>query len=270
MTLTIAGAPSGWTVNGATQNTDGSWTVTTADVGSLTISTPATYVGAHVLSVTESWSNADGSTGGLHFADNIEAYAPGTPIFAWSGDDILTGSSAADLFVFANPIGHDTIHGFDTASDRIDLIAYKGIAGFADMQSHLGTAGDGSAVLTLGDGQIITLDGVHAAGLTADNFAFDLIPAMANVGTIAIDDGAMLPLSGAITNSGTIALNSTGEETDLQLVQHGVTLDGHGLVVLSDNSANTIFGTAADVTLVNVDNTMSGAGHFGECVTPLS
>jgi hypothetical protein len=73
----------------------------------------------------------------------------------------------------------------------------------------------------------------------------------------------MLPLSGEIHNTGTIELNSGGNETDLQLIEHGITLDGHGQIVLSDNSENEITGTVSDVTLDNVDNTISGAGHLG-------
>ena len=250
-------------MNGATHNVDDSWTVTTTNVASLTVTTPDSYVGAHVLQVTETWTNADGTVSVATIADNIEAYAPGTPVFAWSGNDTLTGSSAADLFVFSNPIGHDALYSFDTASDRIDLIGYAGISGFTDVQSHLTEDGDGNAVITLGDGELITLHGVHATSLTADNFEFDQAPTWSNAGTMTIDDGALLPLSGTITNSGTIALNSMGTETDLELIQHGLTLEGHGQVVLSDNSANVIYGSGSDVVLTNVDNTISGAGQLG-------
>ena len=52
-----------------------------------------------------SWTNADGSSGYAIVADNVEAYAPGAPIFAISGDDNLTGSSGNDVFVLAQPIG---------------------------------------------------------------------------------------------------------------------------------------------------------------------
>ena len=45
---------------------------------------------------------------------------------------------------------------------------------------------------------------------------------------MTIGDGALLPLSGTIVNTGTIALNSTGDETDLQLIEQGVTLEGGG------------------------------------------
>jgi hypothetical protein len=83
---------------------------------------------------------------------------------------------------------------------------------------------------------------------------------------MVISDGAILPLSGIIDNTGTIELNSTGSGTELELIEHGITLQGHGQIVLSDSSENVITGTVSDVTLTNVDNTISGAGHFGDSV----
>jgi hypothetical protein len=80
---------------------------------------------------------------------------------------------------------------------------------------------------------------------------------------MVISDGAIMPLSGIIDNTGHIELNSSESETDLQLIEHGITLQGGGHVDLSDSSENVITGTVADVTLTNVDNTISGAGHLG-------
>ena len=196
--------------------------------------------------------------------DNVEAYAPGSPIFALSGDDNLTGSSGHDLFVFSQPIGHDVIYNFDAASDQIDLIGYADFTGFGDVQAHTADDAAGNAVITLGDGQSITLHGVDAASLTADDFVFDQTPVTENAGHMVISDGAILPLSGIIDNTGTIELNSTGSETDLELIEHGITLQGHGQVILSDSAENVITGTVSDVTLTNVDNTISGAGHLGD------
>ena len=119
-------------------------------------------------------------------------------------------------------------------------------------------------MITLADGQSITLNGVDAASLTADDFVFDQTPVTENAGHMVISDGAILPLSGMIDNTGTIELNSTGNETDLELIEHGITLQGHGQVILSDRAENVIFGTVSDVTLTNVDNTISGAGHLGD------
>ena len=81
---------------------------------------------------------------------------------------------------------------------------------------------------------------------------------------MVISDGAVLPLSGIVNNTGTIALSSTGDTTDLELIQHGITLQGGGQLTLSDSSANVIFGTDPSVTLTNLDNTISGAGQLGD------
>ncbi|RWI93539.1 MAG: adhesin [Mesorhizobium sp.] len=264
VTVIVKDLPSGWTIDGATQNADGSWTVQSSAVHELTVTTPADFVGAAVLDVQMTWTNADGTTGTKFIADNVEAYAPGSPIFAWSGDDVLTGSSGNDLFVFSQPIGNDTVHSFDAAADQIDLIGYSGFQSFADVQAHTADNASGNAVITLADGQSITLEGVHSSALGAGNFVFDQTPVVNNAGTMTIGDGALLPLSGTVNNSGIVALNSTGAETLLQIIQHSVTLEGGGQVVLSDSAANVISGTGPDVTLVNVDNTISGAGQLGD------
>jgi hypothetical protein len=261
--LTFTGVPSDWSINEGTNLGNGTWTVGTNDLSALTVTTAAAYTGAMVLSVTETWKNADGSTGIAVVSDNVEAYAPGSPIFALSGNDTLTGAGGKDLFVFAQPIGHDTVYSFDAAHDQIDLIGYAGFTSFADIQAHLTEGANGNALITMGDGQSIELQGVHAAALTQDNFVFDQAPTVDNAGTMTIGDGAVLPLSGTIHNTGTIALSSTGDETDLQLIEHGVTLEGGGKIVMSDSDANIISGTSSGVTLNNEDNTISGAGQLG-------
>ncbi|QKD05908.1 hypothetical protein EB235_34470 [Mesorhizobium loti R88b] len=263
ITVTVKDVPSGWTIDGATHNADGSWTTQTSDLHGLTVTTPASFTGAAVLDVQMTWINADGTAGTASIADNVEAYAPGSPIFAWSGDDVLTGSHGNDLFVFSQPIGADTVHNFDAAADQIDLIGYNGLADFADLQTHIADDAHGNAMITLGDGQSITLDGVHSDALTGSNFVFDQTPVVNNSGTMTIGDGALLPLSGIINNSGLISLDSTGGDTLLQVIQHGVTLQGGGQILLSDSATNVISGTGPDVTLVNVDNTISGAGQLG-------
>ena len=261
--MTIAGVPSGWSLSEGTDNGDGSWTVQTNNIAALTITSPGDYTGAMVFQVTQSWTNADGSSGSSTISDNVEVFAPGNPIFAISGDDTLTGSSGADLFVFAQPIGHDVVYNFDAAHDTIDLIAYAGFTSFADVAANLANDASGNATLTLGDGQSITLAGVDAGALNQSDFVFDQEPVTDNAGAMTVSDGAMLPLSGIVNNTGTIALDSTGSGTELELIQHGITLQGGGTLTLSDNSANAIFGTDPGVIFTNVDNTISGAGQLG-------
>jgi hypothetical protein len=263
ITINISGVPTGWTINGATQIADGTWVAVTTTPGALTVTTPDNYVGAAVLNVTEIWVNADGSTGTAFIGDNVEAYAPGSAIFALSSDDHLTGSSAADLFVFAQPITNDTIHSFDTGADKIDLIGFAGFATFADVQAHMVNDANGNAVLTLDNGETITVLGVDAAALNANNFVFNQEPVTVNSGTLTISDGAIMPFSGIIENTGTIALASTGTDTNLEILVHSVTLQGGGHVTLSDSSHNVLFGGTAEATLTNVDNIISGAGQLG-------
>jgi VCBS repeat-containing protein len=263
VTATIADVPSGWTLSGGTLLEDGTWTAQTSDLSALSITSPANFAGAIPLKVTQTWMQADGTTATMNLTDNVEAYAAGSPIFAWSGNDFLSASSGKDQFVFAQPIGNDTIYNFDPSQDQIDLISYAGFSNFDDVQSHLTADANGNAVITLANGQTITLDGVAAASISASNFVFDQMPVTNNAGTMTISDGAVLPLSGIVNNTGTIALDSIGNNTHLELIQYGITLQGGGQMMLSDSDENFISGTIPSVTLTNVDNTISGAGHLG-------
>jgi len=263
VTVAIAGVPSGWALSEGTNNGDGSWTIQASSVSMLSITSTANYAGAIALQVMMSWTNPDGSSGFARATDNVEVFAQGAPIFAWSGEDHLTGSSGKELFVFAQPIGHDTIYSFNTSEDQIDLIGYWGFTNFNDVQHHLSEDSASNAVITLANGQSITLFDVPGSSLSANNFVFDHTPALLNTETLTINDGAMLPLSGIITNTGTISLDSTRNEAHLELIQNGITLQGGGQVVLSDSDENLISGTAPSVTLTNMDNTISGTGQLG-------
>ncbi len=263
MAVSIEGAPLNWTMAGAMYNADGSWTAQTSDFSALAITPDVNFVGATLLHVTETWTNPDGSAGSMVVSDNVEAYAPGSPIFAVAGDDHLTGTGSGNLFVFGQPIGHDVVYNFNAALDKIDLIGFDNIAGFGDIQGNIADDANGNAVITLGANETITVYGVHAASITASDFVFNQTPVTQNPGTMQIGDGAHLALSGTINNTGTIELNSTGDETDLLIIQQGITLIGGGHVALSDSAENVIHGTSADVTLTNFDNTISGGGDLG-------
>ena len=90
-------------------------------------------------------------------------------------------------------------------------------------------------------------------------------------GTTVVDNNTTLTLLGTLTNKGTLTLASTGNATALSIGPSGtagtVTLTGSGLVNLGDNNQNYIFGTIAGDTLVNLNNTISGAGTFASPLT---
>ncbi|MDP9658123.1 UNVERIFIED_ORG: VCBS repeat-containing protein, partial [Pseudomonas putida] len=259
--VTIADVPSNWTLNAGINNGDGTWTMQTSDPGALTVTTPEGFAGAAVLHINMTWTNADGSVGSSYVFNNVEAFAPDTPIFALSADDNLTGSSGTDTFVFAQPIGNNQIYSFDATADKIDMIGFTGVTGFADL-SIINDA-NGNALVSISSGQTVTLKGVDAANLSEANFQFDVDPLTNNAGTLTIADGAIMPFGGSIHNSGTIELGSSGNETSLEILFRGATLTGGGQVLLSDNAQNVIFGGSADTVLTNADNTISGAGQLG-------
>ncbi|AZD14390.1 VCBS domain-containing protein [Pseudomonas chlororaphis] len=261
VTVAISGVPAGWMFNAGTDNGDGTWTVQTNDPGALTVTTPSDFAGALVLDVNLYWSNSDGSTASAYVFNNVEVYAPGSPIFALSADDNLTGSSGTDTFVFAQPIGNNQIYNFDVTADKIDLIGFTGITAFADLS--ISNDVNGNALVSIGSGQTVTLRGVDAADLSEANFRFDMDPLTQNTGTLTIADGAIMPFGGGLHNSGTIELGSAGNETRLEILFRGATLTGGGQVLLSDNAQNVIFGGSADTVLTNIDNRISGAGQLG-------
>jgi hypothetical protein len=77
----------------------------------------------------------------------------------------------------------------------------------------------------------------------------------ANSGTIAVDDGSTLVLGGALLdNPGTIELNASSDTTVLDLPSMP-TIEGGGVIALSDSSDNSLNGG-----FINVDDMISGAG----------
>ena len=110
-------------------------------------------------------------------------------------DNILTGDSGADVFVFANANGDDTITDFDATVDTIDLTALTPEAGQAVFDSAAQIGSD--TILTLPEGGRVTLTGVTATELSTNNFRF------------AVDDNG--PIIGGSSND----LLTGTEEADL-------------------------------------------------------
>lgn len=77
--------------------------------------------------------------------------------------------------------------------------------------------------------------------------------------TLDVQNGRVFTLAGDVANSGTLMVSSTGGNTYLRS-SGTVSFTGGGTVVLSSSAVNWIDGTA---TLINFDNTFSGAGNFG-------
>ena len=90
------------------------------------------------------------------------------------GDDMLTGGQGDDTFVFGAGVGDDQITDFE----KKDMISLEGVAGVDDFSDLTIVNVGGSAVISWGTGDSITLDGYKASKLSAADFSFDP-PAMA-------------------------------------------------------------------------------------------
>ena len=113
----------------------------------------------------------------------------------------------------------------------------------------------GGTLSVTGDGFIQTTDtGTVFNGTTST---------INNTGVLNINNNTALTLEGALNNTGTLGLQSSGNVTDLVIDVTGATLSGGGLVTLTDNGQNRIYGVTPGSTLTNVDNVIDGAGQIG-------
>jgi hypothetical protein len=157
---------------------------------------------------------------------------------------LLEAVNSGDLFMIG-----DTI--VNTVSGTIE-------AGSASQVDLLCTI-SGGTLETVGDGLIagntVTLEGVASNPLK-------------NEGTFVDSGGGQLTLEGVIDNSGRIDIQSSGGPTVIDLQPTGsstsVTLTGQGTIALNGSSPIT-FEAQSDlpITLINVNNTISGAGGIG-------
>ena len=88
-----------------------------------------------------------------------------------SGDDTLYGDGGDDTFVFGSGNGVDVIADFAAGTDLVDLSAFRGVSGFDDLEI---TDEPDGAVIDLSEfgGGTIKLEGISAADLSAEDFAF--------------------------------------------------------------------------------------------------
>ncbi|MFA3917699.1 fasciclin domain-containing protein [Ruegeria hyattellae] len=87
------------------------------------------------------------------------------------GNDYIFGGWGKDNFVFENGDDHDTILDFRVGRDKIDLTGYEGIDNFHDIEDHI-SGRFFRTVIDLDDGDRLSLIGVRAHQLDADDFLF--------------------------------------------------------------------------------------------------
>ncbi len=146
---------------------------------------------------------------GGHGSDTMHGGEGNDLIITGNGNDSVSGGSGNDTFLIIRcPGTTTTISGFELAntSEKIDLSCFGNIKNL----SHLNIAQSGAnAIIGLGNGQAIVLQGITATALTAANFVFKTPTAPVNHNPIANNDVATLTEDASTVNG-----NVTGNDSD--------------------------------------------------------
>ena len=131
-----------------------------------------------------------------------------------------------------------------------------------------GTFSNASGVITAGSGSnVLFAGGANVAGGTLNgagtftSFTGTTFNGVTNAGNIQVPNNNSTTLAGTINNTGSLRLNSGGNNTVFS-ASGPVTLTGGGTLAMSDNNANYIFNPGGG-SLTNANNTISGSGNIG-------
>jgi hypothetical protein len=167
------------------------------------------------------------------------------------------GATLNDVLVFNSNVIEvlaDGILDVDLGTTIINFGATITVDGAAALDLDGATIAGG---ILSGDGTIATEGGVSTLEGVAIN----------SITTVDATDGTVLDLSGAIVNNGIIALNSSGDATQLE-ISGNVLIEGSGQVALTDNIHNAIVSDGLPATLTN-SNTITGSGTIGDAFLTL-
>ncbi|MDQ6622618.1 MAG: hypothetical protein M3Y86_03930, partial [Verrucomicrobiota bacterium] len=142
-------------------------------------------------------------------------------------------------------------------------------------------ANAGGTILATGTGSVVQLEtNAVISGGTLSTAGGGLVQSAAgasatligvtNTGAYQGTNNSDTFLQGTITNSGTITLNSAGNNTRLMLNSSGATLAGGGSVILGGAGLNQISGNVFNALLTNQANTISGVGNIGANIIDLN
>jgi Ca2+-binding RTX toxin-like protein len=150
-------------------NTDSNGNITSNPIGSVP--------GANSLlqSIETSFHQDLNGDGVIGPPSHTGPVAPAAPITApTSGNAILSGTAAADTFIFNAHFGNDTVTGFQPGVDQVE-VDHTLFPGVSDLFTHTADNAGGSAVVTVAADQSITIDGISKALLQQHASDFHLI-----------------------------------------------------------------------------------------------
>lgn len=137
---------------------------------------------------------------GTSAGETLTGGAGADTITGGKGNDTISGGAGRDLFVETKGDGSDTITDF-TAGTQGDVLRLQnyGFSNFAAFQKALKQVG-ADTVVSLGGGETLTLKGVVATALTADNVVLDYSLAASATATSWLQASVVGTLSGTSGN----------------------------------------------------------------------
>jgi autotransporter passenger strand-loop-strand repeat protein len=257
------------TLDGAIDNLGDLSLQSTNNEANLIINGPmVTLTGSGTVLLSDNSDNriyADATTNVL---DNVDNTIEGTGTIGLGQLDLVNGGTI-DATGTNGSLVIDT-----TSASNTGLIEATGPAGLlvvAEINNAGGVIAANHADVYLGDNA--TIDGgvlsstplahIYVDTATGSATLNGAASALTNNADVYVDDVSKLDLVGAIINDGVISLHGNAGLTDFVVNGPSVTLTGGGTVELTDDGNNRIYGAAAADQLINVDNTIEGAGQLG-------
>ncbi len=180
-----------------------------------------------------------------------------------SGDDSMIGGTGEDVFVFAQHIGDtDIITDFTLSDDTIDLThsSFASFDSIADL--NLSDNGSGDALVDLGAGHVVVLQGVDHTTLTHDHF-----DGIGNSAPIVANAIANESIADGVAYNYSFAANTFDDADVGDTLTYSATLAGGGALpgwLSFDAATRTFSGTPASGDVgtisVRVTATDNGAG----------
>jgi hypothetical protein len=222
------------------------------------------------VTLTDSPENLIDSNGSPAQLNNINntisgAGTIGDTDMSLDNDSLIDGTGKNSLIIAASASGlqnSGTIESTSTGGVEFSEVQVdngsNGMVAAAATGAHIDLSGSseilGGIVKTVAGSTIDSVSGQNNEEI-ADSVAFD------NAGTMLVNDNCEFLLGSNVDNSGVIDVNGDIDPTYLEIVGT-VSLSGAGKVTVTGTGAILSNGSPAEV--VNVNNTISGAGTIGD------
>ncbi|MBZ5600040.1 MAG: FG-GAP-like repeat-containing protein [Acidobacteriia bacterium] len=259
------------TINGSSVSNAGTMSLNSG--GSLTtlfVASGATLTGVGAVTMSNNSQNQVDGNGGASLTNQSTIQGVGMigPHFGFANQGTVNANVSGGILILG-PGSGATYTNTATMEATNGGILQLNLAGVTNTGGTIKAVGTNSQVQFAGGGDNITGGtlSTSSGGTIVQAAGSSTLTNVTNSGTFQVQNGGFVNLSGTLTNTGTIQLNSAGSLTTL-FAPTTSTLTGSGTVTMSNNSANQVDGNGG-ATLTN-QSTIQGVGMIGPHFTLLN